>query len=107
MINEAEVKYAFKQKFDYFTADEVNNLFDVAVKTYLDNAFPFHPEMIAIPKDHPRAWAWVYECMGEIVERNGCSSMTSYSENGLSISWDSSGVSKTLLNRIMPRVGVV
>ena len=107
MKNEADVKSAFKKKYDYLTADEISTVYDVAVKTYLDVAFPFNAEIISIPEDRPRAWAWVYDCMGEILEKSGCSSMTAYSENGVSISWDKSGVSRSLLNRVVPKVGIL
>lgn len=107
MVNEAEVKDAFRKKYDYFTPEESNAIYEVALKTYLDIAFPFHPDIVTVPTSNPRGWTWVYECMGEIVEKNGCSSMTSYSENGLSISWDGSGVSKGLINRLTPKAGVL
>lgn len=106
MFNEAEVKTAFRKKYDYLNANEIDITYQTAIQTYLDIAFPFDASITKIPEDRPRAYAWVYDCMCEIIEKSGCSSMTSYSENGLSISWDSTGVSKGLKKRITPRAGV-
>lgn len=107
MRSEADVKRAFQKQHGYLPDDEVSRVYEVALKTYLDLAFPFDHSITSIPADRPRGYVWVYECMGEIMERSGCQSMKSYSENGLSITWDNSGVSKNLLNRLMPKVGVL
>ena len=107
MRSESEVKAVFRTKYGYLTSTEVNAVYDTALNTYLEMAFPFEPTLTTIPADRPRAWTWVYDCMNEIMERSGCSSMTEYSENGLSIKWDRAGISKGLLSRITPKVGVV
>ena len=106
MTSRLEVLSRFKNKYDYLSSTEIDALYDVAKTTYLDLAFPFEQDITDVPSDRPRAYTWIYDCMGEILERSGCSSMTSYSENGLSISWDRTGVSNGLLSRVTPKVGV-
>lgn len=107
MQNEYEVKEAYSASYGYVTNEDVNILYSLAEKTYLDLAFPFKPEITKIPENRPRAYDWIYDCMREISEKSGCSSMTSYSENGIAISWDKSGVSEGLLGRLVPQVGIV
>ena len=107
MRNEYETKEAFQNTFNYVLSEDVDTLYEIAEKAYLDRAFPFAPNIMSIPENRPRAYDWVYECMREIAEKSGCSAMTHYSENGISITWDKSGISQALLNRITPQVGIV
>ena len=107
MTSKTEVIAKFKTKYDYLSAKEIDTIYDVAMTTYLDLAFPFEQTITEVPASRPRAYTWIYDCMAEILERSGCSSMSSYSENGLSITWDNTGISKGLLTRVTPKVGVV
>ena len=107
MQNEFEVKEAFAELYEYVSTEDIDVLYSIAEKTYLDRAFPFEPNITHIPDNRPRAYDWVYECMREISEKSGCSSMTHYSENGISITWDKSGVSQGLLDRVTPKVAIV
>lgn len=107
MQNEFEVKEAFCATYNFVPTEDVDTLYSIAEKTYLDKAFPFEPDITTIPENRPRAYDWVYECMKEIADKSGCSSMTHYSENGISITWDKSGVSQGLLNRVTPKAGIV
>lgn len=55
-----------------------------------------------------KSWAfesykmWIARCMQEFIERDGNTSALHYSENGISISFDSSQLSSTLINEIVP-----
>lgn len=106
MQSEYEVKEAFASAYDYDT-DDVDIIYSLAEKTYLDLAFPFDPDIETVPENRPRAYDWIYDCMREISDKSGYSSMTHYSENGISITWDKSGVSKGLLDRVTPKAGIV
>lgn len=101
------MKSDFKEQYDYLQDNEVDGLYDKALSLYLDLAFPFDHDIIAIPETRARAVGWVRDCMIEILDRNGygIGSAKSYSENGLSISFDSSCLSNTLKSRIMPTAG--
>ena len=106
MTSEYEVKAAFQTQYDYLGCTEIEQIYATALNTYLDLAFPLQHDVVNVPVNRPRAWQWIYDCMVEILERSGCSSMTAYSENGLSISWDNTGLSNSLRGRIIPMVGV-
>lgn len=45
---------------------------------------------------------WIARCMQEFIERDGNTSALHYSENGLSITFDSTQLSSTLINEIVP-----
>lgn len=101
-----EVITAFKKAFSYLCDDEVNLMYSKALNAYLDLAFPFNTDIIDVPQSNPRAYQWIYDCMVELLERDGASSLVGYSENGLSMSWDSTQISSGLIKRIVAKVGV-
>lgn len=88
-------------KYDYMSISELEDIYEKAVNTYLDLTYPLHYEITEIPDDKPRAKAWIKDCMEEIIERNGITT-TSYSENGMSITWSSDMISDILRTRIVP-----
>jgi len=49
---------------------------------------------------------WLYRCIQEMIDRLGIGSAIAYSENGISIRFDSSQLSSGLINEIVPFVGV-
>lgn len=100
-----KVKEDFKSQYDYLTDDEVEGIYEQALYTYLDLAFPYHYEVVEIPEDRPRAIYWVKDCMKEIIDRNGITA-TSYSENGLSYTWSTDMVSDILRQRVIGLCGV-
>lgn len=53
-------------------------------------------------KAYKRHEMWLIDCAEEMVSRLGISNAISYSENGVSISFDSSGISKALRDEIVP-----
>ena len=55
----------------------------------------------------PRKIAWLNACCDEIIERAGCSSATSYRENGLQINFDHSQISLGLITMLPPVIGVI
>lgn len=105
-MNQKDVISAFVQKYSYLEYDEVLDIYSSALCTYIDLTYPFEPNMFEVPENNPRIYQWIYDCMNEIVERNGVSSLTAYSENGMSWTWDSSGISEGLRKRIVPKCGV-
>lgn len=105
-MEKQKVKAEFAMKYDYLSADEIDDIYNQALNTYLDLAFPLHYDITAIPASRPRAYQWVKDCMNEIVERNGVTA-TSYSENGLSYTWSTDMVSDVLRRRIGAPLGRV
>ena len=69
MQNEFEVKEAFLATYEYVPNDDVDVLYSIAEKTYLDKAFPFAHDIVTVPENRPRAYDWIYECMKEIADK--------------------------------------
>lgn len=107
LSNERDVVTMFHRKYPHISMTDCDAILVRAVGAFLDLTFPFQRDIACIPKSMPRAWSWVYDCMLEITEREGVTSMTGYSENGISMTWDSSQISNGLRNRIVPMVGSV
>lgn len=67
---------------------------------YLRLVYPFNPEIDKLPND--RAKNWQTKCAIELYNGMGQEKVISYSENGLSESYEKSGLSKDLLNELPP-----
>ena len=67
---------------------------------YLRLVYPFNPEIEELPND--RARNWQTKCAIELYNGQGQENVISCSENGLSESYEKSGLSKDLLNELPP-----
>ena len=67
---------------------------------YLRLVYPYNPEIEELPND--RAKHWQTRCAIELYNNIGNENVTSYSENGLSESYEKAGLSKDLLNELPP-----
>lgn len=67
---------------------------------YLRLVYPYNPEIEELPND--RARSWQTKCAIELYNGIGKENVTSYSENGLSESYEKAGISKDLLNELPP-----
>ena len=67
---------------------------------YLRLVYPYNPEIEELPND--RAKSWQTKCAIEMYNLIGNENVTSYSENGLSESYEKAGISKDLLNELPP-----
>lgn len=87
--------YTDTSKDDIFT-DKLED----AKNKYLELVYPFNPEIEDLPND--RAKSWQTRCAIELYNQIGNENVTSYSENGLSESYDKAGISQDLLNELPP-----
>lgn len=78
-------------------------LLDEAKNTYLSLVFPYHPEVVELPNS--RAEAWCTKCAIELYHLGEKGNLISYSENGLTESYDKAGLSKDLLSQLPPAHG--
>jgi len=67
---------------------------------YLELVYPYNPEIEELPND--RAKNWQTKCAIEMYNNMGDEKVISYSENGLSETYDKSGISQDLLNELPP-----
>lgn len=71
-----------------------------AKNRYLNLVYPFDRTVTELPDD--RAREWQTSCAIELYNLDGDENLTSYSENGLSETYATAGLSQNLLNELPP-----
>lgn len=71
-----------------------------AKNRYLNLVYPFDRTITELPDD--RARNWQTDCAIELYNLDGNENLTSYSENGLSESYEKAGLSDGLLSQLPP-----
>ncbi len=104
MITENQVKDEIKLKFTHLSDSDIDILYQSAVYIYCKLLSPFKV-VTSIETERVSDYRWIYLAMVDMIERNGVSSATAYSENGMSITFDGALISDNLKKLIMPRVG--
>ena len=86
--------------------DEIfKDCLESAKNRYLNLVYPFDKDITELPDD--RARNWQTDCAIELYNLDGDENLTSYSENGLSESYERAGLSNGLLSQLPPaRAGV-
>lgn len=81
--------------------DEIfKDCLESAKNRYLNLVYPFDKDITELPDD--RARNWQTDCAIELYNLNGDENLTSYSENGLSESYERAGLSNGLLSQLPP-----
>lgn len=97
-----------KKKYSYLSADDCEQFVNKAKAILVDQLYPADFSVsYTTYNPSPRFDMWILDCVDELIERQGVSSLTAYKENGVSFTWGKSGVSQGLLDRIPRFVGVV
>ena len=88
------------------TQDETfEMMLDNAKSIALDTLYPFDQTA-----ELPNTWRmdmWLVRCAIELYNRRDSDNVQSYSENGISVSYWSGKVSKSLLDELIPKAGVL
>jgi hypothetical protein len=101
------MKADFKSKYNYLTDDQVEDLYKTSLNLYLSLSFPLDRSIVSMPEEYARDISIVRMIMTETLERDGFSSATAYSENGMSFTFDNAHISKQILSLITPKSKVV
>lgn len=98
-----------KSKYDYLSDKEVERFVNKAKAIAIDQLYPNDLSVNYLTFDwtNPRFEMWLLDCVDELVERVGISSVTSYRENGMSWTFDRAGVSQALLDRLPRNIGII
>jgi len=98
-----------KQKYSYLEDSEVELFINKAKAIAIDQLYPTDLSINYLTFDwsNPRFDMWIVDCVDELIERVGISSVTSYRENGMSWTFDRAGVSQALLDRLPRNVGII
>lgn len=103
----AQMKIAFKKKYNYLTESQIDDLYNCSLSLYLSLSFPFDRSITDLPEEYARDIGIIRKIMTETLERDGLSSATAYSENGMSFSFDNAHISRQLLSTITPKAKAV
>lgn len=103
----AKIKTDIEAKYPYLQPHDIEDIYDTALAIYLSLFYPFDKSIVEIPESELRDLWWVKQCMVEIIEREGVSSVVSYKENGLDIRFDSTGISAFLKSAVIPKAGTI
>lgn len=99
---------AVRSKYSYLSNDEADLYVNRAKSILVEQLYPADEsvsyETYIVP---PRYDMWILDCVDELIERAGISSVTAYRENGVSYNWGKSGISDGLLQRIQRNAGTV
>ena len=89
--------------------DDVRLLLNKAKSLAVEQLYPndLSVNYLNFDFDNPRFDMWLLDCVDELVERFGISSVTSYKENGMSWTFDRAGVSQALLDRLPRNIGII
>jgi len=101
------MKTSFHKKYPYLSDEQLEDLYECSCDLYLSLSFPFNHEITEIPEEYVRDITIVRKIMEETLERDGFSSFTAYSENGMSFTFDNANISSNLLRLIVPKAKVV
>lgn len=103
----AQMKTAFHKKYAYLTEEQVDDLYNCSLALYLSLSFPVDRSITEIPEEYARDVGLIRKIMTETLEREGLSSVTAYSENGMNFTFDNAHISRQLLSMITPKAKVV
>lgn len=104
-----DLKVEIKSKYEYLSDREVDLFINKAKAIAIDQLYPNDLSINYLTFDwtNPRFDMWLLDCVDELVERVGISSVTSYKENGMSWTFDRAGVSQSLLDRLPRNIGII
>ena len=104
-----DLKVEVKSKYEHLQDREVDLFINKAKAIAIDQLYPNDLSINYLTFDwtNPRFDMWLLDCVDELVERVGISSVTSYRENGMSWTFDRAGVSQALLDRLPRNIGII
>lgn len=97
----------FHNKYDFMNSDEIELLYDIACDIYINLRYPFAKVYSVSEKDLLKHPTWFLRCIQEIIDKEGISNVIGYSENGVSMTFDKTGLSQSLIDEITSVAGVV
>ena len=104
-----DLKVEIKSKYEHLSDREVDLFINKAKAIAIDQLYPndLSINYLTFDWNNPRFDMWLLDCVDELVERVGISSVTSYKENGMSWTFDRAGVSQALLDRLPRNIGII
>lgn len=100
---ESIIQY-FKSKYRAISDLDFEIMYDCAYDIMRSLRYPYNNEITEIPDDYMKSHrTWIFRAIQEHLDKEGIPmNVTSYYENGVSITFDKTGLSKDLISEIMP-----
>lgn len=97
----------FKNKYSYMEEADIELLYEISCDLYINYKYPFAEVYEVSEKDLKKHPTWFLRCMQELIDKEGISNVVGYSENGVSITFDKTGLSQSLIDEIIGEAGVI
>lgn len=93
----------FKEKYPYLLERDLEDMYDSAYEIFLKTKYHSNTAIKEIPEAvYLRNNTWFKRAMQCWIDKEGMTSVTSYSENGVSFTFDKAGLTQDLINEISP-----
>lgn len=94
----------FKKKYPHIEEDDLDILEDSAKEILIHLLFKSSYVVDDSRKEYAYEYYkyWIMRCMQEMIERLGMTSVISYKENGISITFGREQISQSLIDEIVP-----
>lgn len=102
-----DVKERLKRKYPHIEEQDFEDMFESATQLYISYRYRYYRNIFEVQDEDIRDYCIIGNIVNDYIERNGVSSVVSYSENGLSWHFESAGVSPHVLSQITIKPKVV
>lgn len=97
----------FKITYSHIKELDLEIMYDCAYDIMLNLRYPTQSDITELPQEFmDKHKTWILRVMQEHIEREGMTNVMSYSENGVSITFDKTGLSRHLIQEITPMAKV-
>lgn len=100
------LKLDFQRRYK-MSREDVEWTYRTALDYYISRAFPLRHDIVDMPASRIGDLSFIRSFMTDIIEREGVSSITAYSENGMSYSFDGSMFDSKIASLIVPQCKVI
>ena len=97
-----QVKIKFNHRYPYLSWEDVEWFYQTALDYYLSLAFPLKHDIAEIPASRIGDLRYIRSIMQDVIERQGLTSVTAYSENGMSYTFDGAMFNDKYASLIVP-----
>lgn len=100
----------YKNKYNYISEVDLEIMYDCAYNVMLNLRYPTHDNIFELPENYMKKHkTWIFRAIQAHIDKEGMTNALSYRENGVTITFDKTGLPKDLVNEIIPvaKIGVL
>lgn len=108
IYNRKECILYFTKRYEYMSIEDIDLLYDISLDIFMNVRYPFRKDINENILDadlahHP---TWCLRVIQEMIDKEGISNVIGYSENGVSVTFDKTGLNQALLDEIVTEAGM-